>query len=147
MLEPNSQSAPARVSRVRRVKDLSLRLLEAQDTRLNRPVGVAIIAAIYFIVGGLLLPGYLALIMFLYYFIWELLVLLLALAAGSILAAIGVWRLRNWGLILVVVSSTVILLGTLSAAVQGSYLNMFFALAEAAILLYLAQPRIRARFT
>lgn len=147
MLEPNSQSAPSRVSRVRHVKDSGLpRLPGARDMQLDRPIGVTIISVIYFIVGGGVWPGLLVLLTALYSWIWGVALLLLLLAAGFILTAVGLWRLRNWGLVLAIISSIVILLSSLTAAVQGSYLNLVLALAEVVILFYLVQPKVRAHF-
>ncbi len=156
MVGPNGQSGPSDVSRIRRVKRYNLS--PARDPQLDRPVGVTLISAAYFIVGGVLLAASLFLVWrlvinprefvqtFIYFFAWGFAVVLVPISAIFILAAIGLWRLQKRGLRLAVISAIVVLLWGLFVALSGSYQGLIFVPPATFILYYLAQRRVRALF-
>jgi hypothetical protein len=59
---------------------------------------------------------------------------------------VGLWRLRNWGIVLAVIITIVLLFWTLPVAMLGAYQVLVFVFPQVAILFYLAQPRVRGHF-
>src|SRR5688572_10593797 len=164
---PNDYTFPSGVDRLSRATGKALNpSLETRKSLPARPIGVAVISVIYFLAGG-------ALLVFALSRVWRLQsydavppeevgtrngifvegvggLCLLPLVALLVLTAFGLWTLRTWGLFSSFRTSTLAFLWTVLVAVfatlQGTYEVLISILPGAIILLYLAQPKVRAQF-
>jgi hypothetical protein len=168
MIESNNQAFPPEVSGVRQVMGQAPdRSMVAHNAPPQRPLGVTIISALFFIAGGALLIYTLVQLLailnepthtYIMVLMFGLASTMLLFGAILLLAAMGLWRLRRWGLISTIASLVLFLLRTLFGvvmAVADSPLALFSAagllilltmLVVLAMLVYLVHPRVRARF-
>jgi hypothetical protein len=168
MIESNNQAFPPEVSGVRQAMGQAPdHSTMSRNAPLKRPLGVTLISALLFLAGGALLVYTLVQLLtilnepthtFIMVFGFGLIITMLLYAAVLLLAALGLWRLRIWGLLSAIASLVLFLLRTLFVVVMVArdsplallsvvgLLTLLAMLVVAAMLVYLVQPRVRAQF-